>query len=382
MSKIGIITVVNVNNYGAELQAFALNRKLTDLGYDNEIIDYLYYIHPKYEERPNSKPIFNISFKNKLKWKILKTINFAVRTIWSKEAKNRDERFSSFHKKNTKLSQTYTNIDQLYKAKMNYDIYMVGSDQVWNPQTQTSLLPYFLTFAPKGKKKISFAPSFGESNISEENLSVYKECLNSFDALSCREKEGAEMIKEITGRDATHVVDPTLLLSKDEWLKFANIPVLTSDQPYILIYVITYSPYIKKLAEFLSAATGYRLVRICKSAGKEDSQSATENIIDAGPAEFIGYYSKASMVVTNSFHGTVFSTIFNKPFYTVVPGHKTNTIRQRDYLKLLGLENRLVAEGGEFPDKKNFDLDFTESNKLRAAHIENSVKYLINAIEN
>jgi len=382
MLKIGIITIVNVNNYGAELQAFALNRKLTDLGYDNEIIDYLYYILPKYEDKPQSKPLFKINIKNKIKWKILKSLNFIVRTIWSKEAKNRNEKFTTFHKKHTKLSKPYTNIDQLYNSKMIYDIYMVGSDQVWNPQTQTSLLPYFLTFAPKDKKKIAYAPSFGESNIPIEGQIIYKEYLSLFDSLSSREKRGAEMIKEITGREATHVLDPTVLLAKEEWLSVANLPNLTSEQPYILIYVITYSPYIKKFAEFLSAATGYRLIRICKSAGKEDSELNTENITDAGPSEFLGYFSQASMVVSNSFHGTIFSTKFNKPFFTVVPAHKTNTVRQRDYLNLLGLENRLIEEGANFPDVNKLDIDFTQCNKIMASQIEKSLLYLINAIEN
>jgi len=381
MSKIGILTIVNVDNYGAELQAFALHRKLKDLGHDNEIINYLYYIHPEYKTTSRSKPIFKISTINKLKWKAIKTVNFFKRLLWSKEAKNRGNRFNSFHQKNTKFSKTFKSYDELYNANLNYDIYIIGSDQVWNPTSQTSILPYFLTFAPKTSKKLSYAPSFGVSDIPLDQQDVYKECLNNIDVLSSRERRGTEMIKEITGREATHVVDPTLLLSKEEWSSIASLPKLKSDQPYILIYVITYSPYIKKLAEYLSDKTGYRLIRICKNAGKEDANVNIENISDAGPAEFLGYFSKASFVVSNSFHGTIFSTIFNKPFYTIIPGHKSNTVRQRDLLNLMGLESRLIAEGGEFPNPNSFDVDFTEANKIISAKINDSISYLKNAVE-
>jgi len=380
MINIGIVTIVNVNNYGAELQAFALHKKLLMLGHDNEIIDYIYYILPGHTETFKSKPIFKISATNKIKWKVIKTIDFFKSKIWSKEAKNRSNKFNSFHLQNTKFSTPYKSYEELYNAKMKYGTYIIGSDQVWNPGTQTSLLPYFLTFAPLNSKKIAYAPSFGISKIPEEQTEIYKECLNNINVLSCRERRGVEMIKEITGRIATHVVDPTLLLSREEWMDIAIAPKLIDDRPYILIYVITYSPYIKKLAEYLGEKTGYRLIRICKKAGKEDAQSNIENVSDAGPAEFLGYFSKASFIVSNSFHGTVFSTIFNKPFYTILPSHKSNTVRQKDFLSLLGLEDRLIHEGSEFPDSKSLKVDFKEANLIISTKIKDSVDYLNNAV--
>ncbi|MDP4269941.1 MAG: polysaccharide pyruvyl transferase family protein [Bacteroidota bacterium] len=380
MKKVGIITILKVNNYGAELQAFALHRKLQTLGVENEVIDYLYYKHPDYKFEREAAPMVPISLKNRIKGKLLKIYERTAKYGNFNSAKRREERFAAFHAKNTKLSSTYKSISALYNAKHPYDVFVVGSDQVWNPITQVSLKPYFLTFAPKDKKKISYASSFGVSQIAESDKIVYRDCLNNLDVLSCREKQGVNIIKELTAREATHVLDPTLLLSAEEWSKVA-VPV-KDQRPYILMYVLTHSPYITKLALHLSELTGYRIVRLCKSPMKEDRGSVIENITDAGPAEYLGYFQNASFVLTNSFHGTVFSIINKKPFYIIAPAKKTNNSRQRGLLELVDLENRLINEGAEFPAKENLAVDFTMPHEVLEKEKEKSIQYLLSAINN
>ena len=181
MKKIGIITILNVNNYGAELQAFSLQYKLRKMGYQAEIINYLYYKNPDFVKEKKSLPLIKTTLKNKIKDFILKWLDIYSSSKHPVIAKLRKKRFNDFHKLNTKLSKTYTSYSQLYDEVHEYDVYMVGSDQVWNPNNGTNLAPFFLTFAPKNSVKVSFASSFGVESISKQYYSQYKEWLNNID---------------------------------------------------------------------------------------------------------------------------------------------------------------------------------------------------------
>jgi hypothetical protein len=377
--NIGIISIVKVNNYGAELQAYALQKKLSDIGFNAEIIDYLFYKHKNYIHTMTSHPFVQLGFKRKLKEKIYPVIE-KICSLSYREAKIiREEKFESFHRRNTRFSSIqYTSIDLLYNTKMNYDVFIVGSDQVWNPYTNTSLMPYFLTFAPNDKKKLSYASSFGVSSIPDHAKKTYRECLNNLDYISVREKQGCQIVKELTGRDAYHVLDPTLLLDKREWQGVAVLP--SQKKPYILLYVLIKSPYITHLAKFLSVEFDMNLVRICKNAIIEDRDNSIVNIIDAGPSEFIGWLLNASFILTNSFHGTAFSVNFNKPFYTILPKHKPNNSRLQDFLSSLKLDDRLLLEGAVFPEKSKPILDFMEANQLLNMQKIQSINYLLQAI--
>ena len=154
-------------------------------------------------------------------------------------------------------------MDELYSKSMAYDIFITGSDQVWNPQSlRSSPEPYFLTFAPNETKKVSYAASFGISSIPESIKHQYNSWLTNIDCLSVREHSGHEIIKDISGRDSKVVLDPTLLLSPESWEKVLVEPKLK--KPYILLYVRMYSPYVTKLAYYLSRLTGYNIVRIAR----------------------------------------------------------------------------------------------------------------------
>lgn len=372
--KTGIITIINVNNYGAELQAFALNYKLRELGYDNEIINYLYYKHPDYIKEKESKPIVKISLITNIKGIILNWIDSFDKLIHPKNAKLRKYRFDEFHKLNTNISKPYKSFSELYKSKLDYDIFIVGSDQVWNPNTRTSIKPYFLTFATKNKKRISYASSFGVESLDSKFHAIYKDCFKHLDIISCREKAGVKIIKELTGKDATHVVDPTLLLCKADWE--SKMVKYISDEPYILMYILTHSPYITKLALELKRRTGHKIIRVCFNSTNTEKSSSILNIVDAGPAEFLGLFAGASFVITNSFHGTIFSLIFQKQFFTISPLKKTNNSRQMGLLSLVGLEKRLIKEGSDFLIEEHVEIDFVPVNKIIDAEKNKSIEYL------
>lgn len=374
MKRAGIITILKVNNYGAELQAYALHKKLLDLNIENEIIDYLYYTNPDYVYEAKAAPKTRISLKNKVKWKVQQLIVLYNKCFHSKANRKREERFKSFHKKYTKLSNTYRSLSSLTKVQLDYDVFLVGSDQVWNPNSQTNLEPYFLSFAPQGKKKIAYASSFGVSEINDIDKEFYKTWLNNIDILSSREQRGVELIHEITGREAVHVLDPTLLLTKDEWSKIAH--EYTPDKPYILLYVLTHSPYIVDFALKIASEKRYEVIQICKSAMKGGDKVGIKYVTDAGPEEFLGYFKNASFVLSNSFHGTIFSVHFQIPFFTIAPAHKTNNSRQIGLLNLLHLENRLIKEGEEFPSSERYPIDYSVVNNILEQERTSSIAYL------
>ena len=251
MKKIGIVTILKCNNFGAELQAYATQKKLSLMGYDAEIIDMLYYKHPDFKNTRRSKPFVKQTTKTQIiefiKFTILNPIIYNIIPLFSKNMRIRNRKFDNFHKENTKLSKTYRTVDSLYNNCDEYDAYIVGSDQVWNPGTGMNLEPFFLTFAPNNKKKISYASSFGVSKLPKQYESKFNELLNNLNHISVREKEGAEIVKDVANREAQVVLDPTLLLNKAEWNSCSSNHN-PNPKGYVLVYEVHPSAKIQQLA--------------------------------------------------------------------------------------------------------------------------------------
>lgn len=385
MKKIGIITIVKVNNYGAELQAFALQKKLELMGYHAEVIDYLYYKNWRFKDTKESQPFIPMSRKEKLTyWIKYRFINFLIDRILpilNSAVRNRNNRFESFHKINTKFSKTFFSYQELYHAKLDYDIFMVGSDQVWNPAASSTIEPYFLTFAPKDAKKISYASSFGVSQIEDQLKEKYKTLLNNINTISVREDSGIKLVKQLTGKDATQVADPTLLLSKQEWTNYMK---LYPNMPprYILIYQLSDSDAIVNLACRISSERNIPIFRICKRAFNVRKDRGINNILDAGPSEFLSLFYNAEYIITNSFHGTAFSVNFNKPFFTVVSSTKKNNARMQSLLELMNLKDRLIYDNINIKtiDISTQKLDFQNSNIKLEKIQKDSITFLANSL--
>lgn len=379
MKKTGIITILNVNNYGAELQAFALHHKLKLMGFNNEIINYLYYKNPDFKLEKLSRPQIKTTFKNKLKDTVLYWLDKYAAYRYPKIAKRRKQRFNDFHQKYTQLSKKYRSYSELYNTEHNYENFIVGSDQVWNPNTGTNIAPYFLTFAPEKSNKISYASSFGVGTIDVKFYEQYKEWLNNLTHISTRESDGVSIIKKITGKVAAHVVDPTLLLTKSEW---ENIMVpYESKEPYILFFIFKKNKYAEELAYKIQKLTGYKIIRVCKNEMPLEPDDKMFNIRDFGPLEFLGLYSKASFVLTTSFHGSVFSLIFEKPFYTITPSSKNNNSRQEGLMNLVSLQDRLLKEGSNVDLTKMNDIDFKAVKESLDIEINKSINYIKNSLK-
>ena len=384
MKKVGIITIVNVNNYGAELQAFATFRKLQLMGYNAEIINYLYYKDWRYIDSKMSRSFNSMSIKGKIiyfaKYRVASFVLNKILPLICKDVKQRIANFNSFHQHNTRFSKLYKSMKDLYTDTPIYDVYMVGSDQVWNPNASSSIEPYFLTFAPHSALTVSYASSFGVSKIENNSIANrIKLGLSSIKTISVRESSGVNLVKELTGRTAQLVCDPTLLLNKSEWTMFVK-PVSNMPQRYVLIYQLSESDAIVKLATRIGKQEQIPVYRICKRAFKVKKDKGVVNILNAGPSEFLSLITNASFIITNSFHGTAFSINFDVPFYTVVSAKKKNNNRMESLLDYVGLGKRIVKDDVDITNLPivGYDVNATQL-KLKSFRLE-SEKFLEDAL--
>lgn len=331
--KTGLITFHHAHHYGAQLQAYALMKAINDTGADCEIINYV---------RPDTTE-GNRLFKKGLTARAL--LSNANTLVNYRQLKTRYERFESFVNDDMKLSEKfYNSYEELLKDAPGYDVYVCGSDQIWNPlifKENTYDPAFFADFAKSGRR-IAYAPSFGITEIPEDKREDLRRYLGRFDCLSVREKQGEKIICDVAGRDSVTVLDPTLLLTGDEWSEYSEAPVFK--EPYMLCYFISYPGRYSGYVKALSEKNGLPVVSLC---GARRVVPQTEHtVLDAGPREFLGLFRNASMVCTDSFHGTVFSITFKKDFYSfasALTSEKTVNSRLYNILEKLGLVDRILS---------------------------------------
>lgn len=380
--KIGIITICKVNNYGAELQAFATCKKLEQLGYDAEIIDYTYYKDWRYKDSRRSKPLLPMNRKEMfVYWMKYRFINCLVDTvfpIFSAAIRKRKVNYNAFIRKG-RFSRPYRSMDDLYEYCKPYDAYMVGSDQVWNPAASSSIEPYFLTFAPPSARKVAYASSFGVTEMELPLQTKLGNWLRGIDFIAVRESSGVDLVRRLAGREAQVVVDPTLLLSKSEWADFMKpYPGITPH--YVLIYQLSESKAIANLALRIGQAHQIPVFRICKRAFGIRRQTGITDIPDAGPEEFLSLIGNADYVVTNSFHGTAFSVNLNVPFYVIVSSWKKNNSRMESLLDMTGLRHRMFGDDVDINAIPIEPVRFEQSMEALGKQRELSIRYLIDSL--
>ncbi|MEH6704702.1 MAG: polysaccharide pyruvyl transferase family protein [Galbibacter orientalis] len=368
--KIALITIHNVTNYGAILQAYATNEVLSSYG-EVTVINY----QKKHLSSHMDLVRFEMSIRG-LKWVIHDTLNIFARYKMI-------SRFKSFIKATLSLSKLIEDNDNFNDVTFNYDVFVSGSDQIWNPSIVSeskSIDPvYFLSFAPLGSKKISYASSIGHHSFTKiEKIEVMK-LLKDFSHISVREKDGRQKLAEILPeREIEVVLDPTLLLSKNDWLhklKLNNLEV--PKEKYILVYSVPRTELIRKAVDYFSKKLNYKVISIDKML--MPLTKVDNHVNNAGPREFIQLYANASFVISDSFHGLCYAINFEKPFVAVSSNKVGN--RQENLLALLQIKEKDVLVRSE-DDFKNIssEMDFTNVRKKLQHYREKSMDYLKIAI--
>ena len=379
--QIKTITCHDVNNYGASLQAYALQRFLQKKGYDVEIIDYL----PIYKsDRLN---FFECNRTTGRIYSLLKILPFLKPLvglidhlkvpghITDYKFIKRKKPFNLFKKNKLKCTrQTYRTLKDLQQNIPLADIYIAGSDQIWNSVGANGRDPsYYCAFAPKNTKCISYAASFGAFYIPQNQNDFVSRQLSRFSAISTREHSGVEIVEKL-GYQAQEVLDPVFLLDKDEWETLCSN--IHKKEKYLLVYDLDMNhPGVKRLCLELAKRNHWKIYsindfRICPYADY--------NINDAGPIEFIEWIRDAQFVVCTSFHGTAFSMIFHKQFYTFPLYHGKNHARMVDFLHKMHLDSHFVREQIAYSDLDS--IDFKVVDDLLAQYKRNSREWLLSKL--
>lgn len=363
--RIGIITLTGFFNYGNRLQNYALSHFLEKIINDVQV-DTIWYDKDNYN-------VNNFSLIRTLRYCLLN--KHGVRD----KIKNKTYIYDYIREYNMKrFNDQYLNLIYSYDVDSSfnerYDYFIVGSDQVWYPSKKPRTKE-FLQFADKNKR-VSYAASFGVNSIPSKMYSSYKDFLNGMHAISVREESGVKIVKEITGKNAKLLVDPTLLLTRKEWMQIAKRPYwMKENSKYILLYILgELNSVIKEFLKSFADENNYTIIDMMDESNGE--------IYASSPDEFIYLIAHAQIVITDSFHGTVFSIINNVPFFvyprkgiTYNADSRINTV-----LDMFGLERQKRNVTEIFNDKDIIDVSFENVEKILNIKRNESENWLKNAL--
>ena len=314
MKRIGICACYDTLNYGSMLQSFATQYTIDKLGYKSEYIVYrkkkdaLFYL--KALPRLLNSSMFHDKYRV-FKKRIVLSLNPTLK----RGDETRRKAFKRFEKKYYKsFSTPFNGYEELEKGANSYDTVVVGSDQLWLPGGLGTNF-YNLMFVPDSINKVSYATSFGVSTIPWYQKKRTEHYLKRINHLSVREKQGAKIIKDLTGRDALVVADPTMLLTREEWDKAIPSEQIIHE-PYIFCYFLGTNEKHRDVAEQLAKESGLKIVSMpfLDNYFKRDVSFGDKQLFDIAPNDFVNIIRNAKYVLTDSFHGTVFSILYHKQF--------------------------------------------------------------------
>lgn len=367
--KIKLITLHRVVNYGSVLQAYATQKVLQDTGHKVEVIDY-------YPERLHMLGMLKRIKDKGEKFRKSFVIRNAARLIILPSYLKRFPVFFSFIKKELNLSSTiYVNEDEFDNYIDDADVYLTGSDQVWNCGWNEKIdHPYYLSFVPDSKKKVAYAASFGKSKLDEWEIDETKKLLQRYYAISLREKSGVDIVSDLGIGGATHVVDPTLLLNGNEWRSISSGKF--KNEKYILIYNLNRNKKIDNYAKNLSEKTGLKIKYL--SYQFHEFYKTGKMYCNPKVEDFLALIDNAEFVITDSFHATAFSLNFNTQFIIVYPG-KYST-RLQSVLELTGLTDRVAKSENDMSVSER-KIDFSRVNCIINGERMKSKNWLKNVLE-
>lgn len=342
MTKVALITLHTVSNYGSCLQTYATQRLFERLGCQTEVIDY--YRADNLPEHAVEKAFHGRRMKRyEGVWEKAPWLKQLLKIPMGAIVRRQRRPFDEFRRDYLKLSpRMYRSAEELVQDVPVADVYCTGSDQVWNSVWNRGFeTPYYLTFVPDGKRRISFSASIGREQVDDWEKPLMRQALARYDALSMREVSGVSILRDL-GVKAELVPDPTLMLTKDEWLEVATMPQGV-DEPYILVYQLNKSEDFVRYVEAVAEASGMRVVKI--SYGIYDVMRSAKTLIAPGVTDFVGLFAHAAYVITDSFHATAYALNFSVPFTAIAPPRFGTRIRS--ILSLTGTEDRLLEGYGD-----------------------------------
>lgn len=394
MKKIGCVIAYSKghNNYGTSLQGYAMIKKIRELGYDVEVIEY--------EKR--------LSLLDKVRYVVnalrvgeMKTLK---RRVGANKAEQEHPQYADGLRQRTKAVNAYkekklipwfhryVGYEPLAEGSKNYDVVVVGSDQVWTPLSLPNKF-FNLLFVDDSVRKVAYASSFGVSVIPDFQKKSTGAYLDRFYKISVREQKGKEIVDSLSHQTATVVADPTLLLTREEWEKEISEDISettrankerSEGKPYIFCYLISPNEEARKQSKILSERTGLPIITIrhMEQYREIDETIGDEAPYAVDPNDFIRYISKAAYVCTDSFHCTVFSTLFHKRFLTFYRSShrdKTNRNSRIDSLfSVLGINKEHIYAGDI--DGINAPVDWNNVDENLMKLREDSIGYLSDAL--
>lgn len=338
--KIALFTWTYLN-YGTQLQAYSMCTYLKNNGQDIDFINYLTHKEDviRYGKKNLLHQIKRVIKKGKqisLNRRMAKIGNDNIEAL-----KNRQYKFNVFMKNSLPLTKKYTATDLLNISDC-YDLYIVGSDQVWSPKYLDGR--FFLDFVENKNKLVAYAPSFGVNSLDPEITERVSKWIQRFEYLSVREIAGKEIIKELTGKEVPVVLDPTFLFNKDEW--YSNFEASNQqDEKYILCYFLSENSYYWKVVSKIADILGLKVIIVPNTP--DDFECPYEKYIDVAPIDFAKMIYDASYVITDSFHGTAFAINFGIDFLTLArfseKSKESENSRVKSILELLDFDDRFIV---------------------------------------
>lgn len=349
--KVAIITYTDANNPGAQLQAYALQETVSRIAGEK-----CYQIdHRKFDDKIFSK----ISGLGSIFRNVYYLIGYSQR-------KKRNLHYDFYRKNILNLTEPSHTDEKRRLLNMQFDAFITGSDQVWNCQ-KGLYSPFYLDFVEEGKLKFAYSASMGKIDVPSKYQQDFTKAISDFDAISVREKQVAEYLEENFDVNATVTCDPVFLLKKEEWSQAIRNAETVSKDDYIFVFTTEINDHMISVLKNIRRKTQYKVISTRAIPGVK-----TTVRLDIGPLEFVKYIANSKMVVTNSFHATAFSIIFQKDFYTVP--HTSRASRLVSLLSLLDIEERLIFETNENLDLQSIDYDSVNA-KLEQ-YVFESISYL------
>lgn len=372
MQTVGIITFHGSHNHGSVLQAYATQCVVEKLGYSPEII------HFRMPSQKEYYALYQTKYGAMRFFRGLSLLPFHVPRM------KREAKFEKFIHTRYKLSgPELHSYRDLQSVAAKYDIYLSGSDQIWSPRIPEFVMSetdytgvYFLDFV-HSTKKISYASSVGEATYDE--LLIRKRDLMEYAHISTREERGSEIIERIVGGSVKTVIDPTLLLTKNDWKKLCGPRLIKGH--YLFLYTLqgirNGAGWIREL-RYVSKKLGLPIVAC--SPFVPVIGPGIKSVINVGPEDFINLIMYADLVFTDSFHGTAFSVNFNRPFFSLTKETGTD-VRKKSLLAGVRLERRGITDYRQIHRLTHFTADFSEANKRLECLRKDSLDYLKRALE-